>query len=489
MSNPGLAPGFFVVGAPVLVFEPAGGRGLSVAIICGTLAVPARRQETAMTDVKNGPIQRITKAIARVEANEVQATVLSFLFVFILMAGYFILRPVRDAMASDWSREEVGVLWTLTFFLSVFAVIAYGFLIARIRFRLVVPAVYGFFAASYLAFYALSGSADDVQLVRQVFYVWVSLFALFNTSVFWSYMSGLFNTGQAARLFGIIAAGASTGSLVGSRIADTFAAELGAVNLLPISAGCLLAVLPIIFRLEHLKSAKLGNASRTADLSEQIRLGKNPFSGIGLFLSDRYLLAIGFFILLYVLMGTFFYQLIREGLAPLDLDRRTEIRASIDFWVNLGTVLVAVLFTGRFASRFGVGATLASVPGMVAVGWFAIAATPVLAVVIAMEVVRRIGNYAVTRPGREMLFTAVDEETRFKAKPVVDIVVYRGGDVINVWFYNALTASWGLGLGLASVAVVAGVISVLWASFGVYLGRLYRRQNEARNPESVSIPA
>lgn len=459
--------------------------------ICGTLRVPIRRERPSMNDpsARPGPLQRILRAIARVETNEVQATVLSFIFVFILMAGYFILRPVRDAMASDWSREEVGVLWTMTFFLSVVAVVVYGFLISRIRFRLVVPAVYGFFAASYLVFYVFSGSADDVQLVRQIFYVWVSLFALFNTSVFWSYMSGLFNRQQAMRLFGIIAAGASIGSLAGSAFADAYAAQLGSVNLLPISAACLLIVLPIILRLEHLKAAKLGNEDRTADLSEQIRLSKNPFSGIGLFMSDRYLLAIGFFILLYVLMGTFFYQTIREGLAPLELDRRTEIRASIDFWVNLGTVLVAVFVTGRVASRFGVGTTLASIPAIVAVGWFAIAATPILATVIAMEVVRRIGNYAVTRPGREMLFTAVDPETRFKAKPVVDIVVYRGGDVINVWFYNALTASWGLGLSLASVAIVGGVISVIWAVFGIYLGRLYLRRSEAPAPRLAGAEA
>jgi len=439
-----------------------------------------------MTNDAPGPIQRIFKATAKVEANEIQATVLSFLFVFILMAGYFVLRPIRDAMASDWSREEVGVLWTFTFFVSLVAVVVYGFLISRIAFRRVVPSVYAFFALSFLVFYALAGAAGEGQLVRQVFYVWVSLFALFNTSVFWSYMSGLYNKDQAPRLFGIVATGASVGALAGSGFTGLFVDEIGALNMMPVAAACLLASLLIIARLEVLKVSQLGNAGLSADLSEDIRLGRNPFSGIGILFSDRYLLGIGLFILLYVLMSTFFYQAIREGLAPLELERRAVVRSGIDFWVNLGTILVAVFVTGRVASRFGLATTLASVPVLVMVGWLAIAAAPVMPVLIAMEVTRRIGNYAITRPGREMLFTAVDAETRYKAKPVVDIVVYRGGDVVNVWFYNFLTASWGVGLGLAGVAVVAAILSAVWALTGILLGRKFNDRKEPV-PDSPAI--
>ena len=370
----------------------------------------------------DGPLGRITAALAKVEPNEVQAVVLSFAMVFVLMAGYFMLRPVRDAMASDWSREEVGVLWTLSFFLSVIAVVAYGFLISRIPFHRVVPSVYAFFALSFLAFYANTFVGSDAELVRQGFYLWVSLFALFNTSVFWSFMSGLYSKEQAARLFAIVATGASLGALAGSRFVGAFISDLGAMNLLPIAAGMLLIPLLIIPRLEFLKTSELGNVELQADLSEQIRLGKNPFSGMGILFSDKFLFGIAIFIFLYVLMGTFFYQALREGLAPFDLERRAEIRSGIDFWVNLGTILVAVFVTGRVASRFGMAATLAIIPFLLAGCWLVVAAMPLLPVLIGLDVGRRIGNYAVTRPGREMLFTIVNPETRYKAKPVVDIV-------------------------------------------------------------------
>ena len=375
---------------------------------------------------------RVSRALARVEANEIQAVLLSFLMVFILMAAYFMLRPVRDAMASDWSREEVGVLWTMTFFASLFAVIAYGFVISRIPFHRVVPSVYAFFSVSFFAFYLNAGVGSDAELVRQVFYVWVSLFALFNTSVFWSFMSGLYNKEQAPRLFAIVATGASLGALAGSRFVNAFVADIGALNMMPIAAGLLLLVLLIVPRLEFLKSNQLGNADLSADLSEQIKLSKNPFSGIGILFSNRFLLGIGAFIFLYVLMGTFFYQALREGLAPLELEQRAVVRSGIDFWVNLGAFLIGIFVTGRVASRFGMAATLAVIPLLLAGGWLLVAAAPLLPVLIGMDVGRKIGNYAVTRPGREMLFTAVDEETRYKAKPVVDIVVYRGGDVVNV---------------------------------------------------------
>jgi len=268
----------------------------------------------------DSPRDRIVKALARIEANEVQATALSFLMVFVLMAAYFMLRPVRDAMASDWTREEVGVLWTMTFFLSLIAVVLYGFLISRIPFRRIVPRVYVFFSITFLGFYTNTLIGSDAEIVRQAFYIWVSLFALFNTSVFWSFMSGLFNKDQAPRLFSIIAIGASAGAIAGPLVTTFFADNIGAVNLMPVAALMLLLPLPIIARLEQLKVTELGNADLEADLSEQQRLGKNPFSGIGILFSNPFLMGIGLFIFLYVLMGTIFYQELREALRPFELD-------------------------------------------------------------------------------------------------------------------------------------------------------------------------
>lgn len=429
-----------------------------------------------MTDNTNDPIARIARAAAKIEPNEMKATVLSFALVFILMSAYFILRPVRDAMASDWTQEEVNWLWTATFFFSVIAVSAYGAVISHVRFSLLVPSVYAFFSATFIAFYAAAMFVPNPDVANKVFYVWLSVFSLFHLSVFWSFMSGLFNRQQAPRLFGVIATGASLGAMLGPSIPTFFADDIGALNLMPISAVMLLATIPIIAKLQSLKSTQLGNPDLRADLSAQQRLGRNPFGGFMLFLRNPYLLAIGVFILLYVVMNTFIYMELRKGLAVFDRDTRTQILGGIDLAVNSLAILTALFATSRITTRFGMATTLALIPALMVGGWLIVAASPLLAVLIGLQTSRRAGNYAITRPGREMLFTVVDEETRFKAKPVIDIVLYRGGDMVTAWLYGALTAT--LGLGLAGVALFAAGVAAVWAMAGIYLGRAYQAHEQ-----------
>ena len=423
------------------------------------------------------PVARILKAAAKIEPNEIRATVLSFLFVFLLMAAYFMLRPVRDAMASDWTQEEVNWLWTLTFFFSVIAVSVYGWLISLVRFRRIVPSVYVFFSLTFFAFFLTSTSLPNPRLVNQAFYVWLSVFSLFHVSVFWSFMSGLFSKEQAPRLFGVIATGASLGAIVGPTIPTFFADDLGALNLMPISAILLLVPVPIIIALQKIKRSELGNEDVHADLSREQHLGRNPFSGFRLFVQNPFLLAIGVFIFLYVIMNTFVYMELRKLLAVYDRDVRTQILGSIDLAVNSIAIVTALFATSRMATRLGMAATLALIPVLMVGGWLIVAATPLLTVLIGLQIARRAGNYAITKPGREMLFTLVDSETRYKAKPVVDIVIYRGGDMVTAWFYGLLTATFGLGL--AGVATIAAGIAALWALSGVYLGRQFRDNRAA----------
>ena len=206
-----------------------------------------------MNNEASGPISRVLRAVSRIEPNEVRATAYSFLFVFTLMAAYFIVRPVRDAMASDWSRVETSFLWTLTFVTSVLGVMIYGFIISRVRFERVVPGVYLFFAASFVVFYATSSSMTDPTLVDKIFYVWLSVFSLFHVSVFWSFMSGMYNSGQAKRLFAVIATGASTGAMVGPLIPILFIDTIGEMNLLLVTAVLQLVPVVLFSRLEKLK--------------------------------------------------------------------------------------------------------------------------------------------------------------------------------------------------------------------------------------------
>jgi AAA family ATP:ADP antiporter len=428
----------------------------------------------------NGPIRRIIQAATKVEPNELKATILSFLFVFALMAAYFILRPVRDAMASDWSRVEVSWLWSSTFLFSIVAVTVYGGVISRIKFSRVVPSVYGFFAATFAAFYFGTSFVADPMVVDKVFYVWLSVFSLFHVSVFWSFMSGLFSREQAPRLFAIIGTGASVGAIVGPTIPTFFADDIGTMNLLLIAAGMLLIPIPIISTLEKLKVTELGNEELKADLRQAERLGKNPFSGFMLFIRNPYLLGIGVFILMYVTMSTFVFMELREMLADFDRERRTQIYGGIDLTVNTLTVLTAIFVTGRIATRFGMASTLALIPVLMVGGWLIVAAIPLLAVLIGLQIARRAGNYAITRPGREMLFTLVDTETRYKAKPVVDIVVYRGGDMMTAWLHTGLKET--LSFGLPGVALVGAVIAAVWAFAGAYLGRTFN-QADSMPPE------
>lgn len=423
------------------------------------------RQESAL--------QRAIRAATKVEPNELKATVLSFLFVFVLMAAYFILRPVRDSLSSDWTDEQLSWLWTSTFFFSVIAVSIYGAVISRIRLRIIVPSVYAFFSLTFVGFYVAGSTLGENDIVNRCYYVWLSVFSLYHLSVFWTFMSGLYNKEQAKRLFSIIAMGASAGAIVGPAIPTFFADNIGNLNLLLIAAVLLMVPIPIIMKLESLRISDLGNEDVQADLAGDKKLSGNPFSGFKTFVSNPYLLAIGLFILLYVLMNTFIYFELRKMMGDFDREVRTQMWGGIDLAVNSLALLTALFATGRLATRFGMPITLALIPALMVGGWVVVALSPVLAVLIGLQVTRRAGNYAITRPGREMLFTAVDAETRFKAKPVIDIVVYRGGDVVTAWLYTALTAT--LGLGLAGVALVAAALAAAWAGAGVYLGRKYER--------------
>ena len=425
-----------------------------------------------MQKSSNNPIYKLLRIVSNIEGHEIKAVVGSFLFVIVLMTAYYILRPVRDAMASDWTDAEVSWLWTLNFFISTAVVAVYGVLVSRFRLRLLVPSIYAIFALTFLSFYALISTMADRTLVDKSFYVWVSVFSLFHISVFWSFMSDLFSKEQAGRLFGIIAAGASVGGLVGPSIPSFFSASLGTDNLMLLASAMLLVPIPIIFYLQSLKSSDLHNEG-LAPQTSQIKIGGNPFAGFKLFFSNPYLLAIGLFILLYTGISSFVYFELKNLLSDLSRAERTAVWAQMDLAVNILSIAVGLFATGRIIGKFGMPVTIALIPVLICAGLIIVAVSPFLGAVVALQVIRRAGNYAVTRPAREVLFTRVDREARFKAKPVIDIVAYRGGDMLMAWFFTGLTQ--GLGLGLAAVAAVGAGIAALWSIVGIYLGRWFER--------------
>ncbi len=435
-----------------------------------------------MTERSN-PLSRLIKATAKVEAHELKATLLSFSFVFVIMMAYFILRPARDALSSDWTDVQLSWLWTSTFVFSALAVSVYGAVISRVRFKVILPGVYVFFAISFAGFYVAGSTLGDNDLVNRIFYVWTSVFSLFHLSVFWTFMSGLYSKEQAKRLFSVIAVGAMAGAIAGPLFVTLYREAIGELNMLLVSATLLLVPIPIIAKLDQLRSSELGNADAQGDLLRGNRLGTNPFAGFTNFVNNRYLLWIGLFILLYVVMNTFIYFELRKALGDLDREQRTLIWAQIDLAINILAIFTALFATGRLTTKFGMSKTLALIPFLMIGGWLVVAASPALATLIAVQIIRRAGNYAITRPGREMLFTLVDSETRFKSKPVIDTVVYRGSDVATAWFYTKLVSAFGLGL--AGIAVVGAVVAAAWVATAVHLGRMFE-QMETGDSESGS---
>jgi AAA family ATP:ADP antiporter len=436
-------------------------------------------------DEEQGILRRLLARACDIEPSETRATLASFSLVLILMGSYYILRPVRDAMASDWTDAEVSWLWTFTFLFSTIAVSIYGAAVTRIRVQRLVPAVYGFFATSFVLFYLGTQSLADRTLLDKSFYVWISLFSLFHISVFWSFMADTFSKPQATRLFGFIGAGASIGAIGGPAFAAFLVGDMGTDPLLLVASMLVVATLPLIIWIQRLKLAELGNRDVAANRSDFEFIGGNPLAGFSEFFQSRYLLAIGLFIFFYTSIGSFVYFELKNLLADYDRETRSQIWASIDLVVNILTVLVAAFATGRIAKYFGLSFTLASIPVLIGAGLLILAAAPMVSVVVAIQIVRRAGNYAVSRPAREMLFTAVDREVRFKAKPVIDIVIYRGGDMLNAWAFTALTQ--GLGLGMAMVAFAGAGLAGMWALTGIYLGRRFREMNGNQAPAAAAL--
>ena len=420
-------------------------------------------------------IRKYIKLLLKIEAHEIKASLMSFSFVFTLMVAYYILRPIRDSMASDWSDVELSWLWTSTFAISAVVVAIYGIAVAKIKFKHLVPTVYGFFAVSFLAFYLGTQTTGNPVYIDKTFYVWLSVFSLFHVSVFWSFMADTFSKEQSKRLFGFIASGASIGAVTGPVVPVFFSQTIGVYNLMLLAAVLLLLIIPQVKYLEKLKHSDLDNENVRVDLSEQKAIGGNPFIGFVDFFSNRYLLGIGLFILLYTAMSAFVYFELKTMLAEFDRATRSQYWGIMDLIVNSLAIITAMFATSRLATRFGLAVTLSIVPILIVAGWLVVAVSPILMVLIGLQIVRRAGNYAITKPGREMLFTVVSRETRFKTKPVIDIVVYRGGDMLASWTYTGLAQ--GFGLGLAGIALTGMCIAILWTIVAVFIGTAYDRNH------------
>lgn len=417
-------------------------------------------------------LARIFQFTSEVKPEEFRLFSRSFLLILILMCAYYIIRPLRDGLASDWTDAEVSFLWTLNFFISAATIAMYGWVVTKTRFDLLVPSVYAFFGLSFVVFYlGTTLSIERIKWLDQAFYVWLSVFSLFNVSVFWSFVSDRFTVDQSTRLFPLLGAGASLGAIIGPSIPALFTGLVGTEQLLLISSLLIILATLLVFAIQRLGQGESGIGPRNL---ESQPIGGNPFAGFRDFIKNPQLMNIAFFIILYTMISSFIYFMQKNLLEEFDLAQRTEILAIVDWSVNILTFVIALFVTGRLVKVFGMPITLSCIPFVVSTGMFFLALVTTLALVLFLQIIRRAGNYAMTRPARERLFTKVIREERFKAKPVIDILAYRGGDMVTSWTFAGLTE--GIGFGLSSMAFIGGSIALIWAVVAIVIGKKFEKQ-------------
>lgn len=427
---------------------------------------------------RNSLISRLARVIGA-ETRELPALAWAFLYFFSLLAGYYVLRPIRDEMGIEGGLESLPWLFTATFLAMLVVIPIYGWASGRWSRKRLVPGVYLFSLANLGLFYLAFRSGVAPAATARVFFVWVSVFNLLVVSVFWTFMADLFTNAQGRRLFGVVAAGGSAGAIVGPALTTGLVQLIGVHDLLLISGGLLAFTLVCIAGLIHQAPALRRSAADPGegDLYEE-GLGGGAWAGLQLLARSPYLLAIAAYILLYTATSTFLYfeqAHIVEG-ALSNPEDRTALFGAMDLAVNTLTVMTQMFLTGRLVLALGVGVTLGILPALVGVGFAALAAAPVLGVLVVFQVLRRAASYALARPAREVLFTVVGREARYKAKNVIDTLVYRGGDALTGWAFAGLT---GVGLGLAAIAAVGVPLALIWLVVGVALGRRQERLSAA----------
>jgi AAA family ATP:ADP antiporter len=407
---------------------------------------------------------RLIGRVALVEKHEMAAVIAAFLLFFFVLGGYFCVRPVRETVGTILGRDRVAHLYLWTWVGSILIIPIFGWLVAKLRRSVVLPLIYGFVAVS-LAVIGLVLRANEGSIaVGQFFYVFISILSLFLTSVFWAFLLELFDSGQAKRLFGVIAAGGTAGALAGPGITYLTVSTLGNGGVLFVGAA--MFVVAVLCQQALLRIWK----ARPAAQQEDRPIGGNPFAGFWLVLRSPYLLAIALFVVLLASASTFLYfeqlRLVKATFASTQ--ERTQVFAMLDWIVQGLTILGQLFLTGRIASRLGLKVLLALVPVIMIFGFLSLAVAGTFAVLAVVFVLRRVGEYAFVRPGREILFSRVDKETKYKAKNVIDVPVYRASDALTAQVSTALESG---ALGISAVALIGAGVATVWAVNGWWLGK------------------
>lgn len=400
-----------------------------------------------------------------IEGDEGPAVIAGFGLFFALFAGYYALRPVRETLGIAAGVAQLQWLFTATFVATLLALPVFGWVAGRVPRRLILPVVYGFFATHLVGFaLALARAPDEVWLAR-AFYVWLSVFNLVAVSLAWSVLVDCFDRAQSARVFGLAAAGASVGGLVGPLLAVMLVGPFGHAGLLGLAAALLLAAIGA--------AAQVRRHGRRVDDGAQHALGGNPLDGVHAVLRSPYLRGIALFMVLLASVSTFLYV---EQARLVELrfptrEQQTRVFGTLDAVVQVLSVLLQVFVTGRVAQRLGLGVLLVCVPLLTLLGFLWLALAPGFVALAIVMILRRAGEYGLIRPGREMLYGAVSDDAKYRAKNFNDTAVYRGADALSGWLKSGLDA---LGQHAALAMLAGATLAAAWAVTGAWLARRYR---------------
>jgi len=411
--------------------------------------------------------------MVKVERHEVAATLWSAALFFAVLCSYYIIRPLRETMGLTGGVKSLPWMFTATFVAMLLAVPVFAAVVARWRRQVFIPWVFRGFGLQLLGFFAalrIQGGAAEV-IVARIFYVWAAVFSLFVVSVFWEYMADIWRREQGEWLFGFIAAGGTVGALAGPELTAELVPHIGTANLILISVlGLELAVL-CVHRLGRVAVAAAGPGQASRD----VVIGGGIFAGFTLVLASPRLLGICGYVVLMSFTGTFLYfeQMTIVEAAVADPAARTALFARIDLAVNGATIVLQTLVVGRLMPRIGLGWTLAILPMVSLAALLWLGTSPILMVIVIAMVARRAADYALAKPAREVLFTQVGREAKYKAKNFIDTAVYRGGDAASAW---AFSGAQSLGLGLSGLAWLAAPLAVVWTAGSFVLGRAPKDQ-------------
>lgn len=441
-----------------------------------------------MTRVWGAGFMRVIGAASKAQPHELKAAMVAFSCNFTLLASYYILRPMRDTMATVFGVAQLQYLFTATFVLTVLLAPLFAWCTATIKLSRFIPGVFWLLIANLLVFYGLFRHMPDSRWVAGAYYCWFSVINLFLISVFWTLMADTFSSGQATRLFAFIAAGGSTGAILGPIVTTLLVRRIGVGGLLLMASGGFFLVIVLIHVLMREKETLRALDCDTQQTSLDHRLPGRALDGFVLLFRSRYLLGQAIFFILMTWIATILYFLQADFIAKAysAVESRTIAFADVDLIVNLCSAAVLLFGLARLMQNFGVTASLILSPILMLLACVVLAISPTFLIVQSARALQRISQYAIARPSREVLFTVLDQQSKYKAKNVIDTSVYRFGDLTSAWLQAGLRS---LGLGLFAIIGFGVVVSSAWGLTAFIIGRRYETILRSQSGDLIAAPA